>query len=63
MRANVRIAKAQAGQAALQYRSTVLKALQDVDNALVSYRTDQDRRGGADAHGGGEPDQFAAGDR
>jgi len=44
LRANVRIAKAQAGQAALQYRSTVLKALQDVDNALVSYRTDQDRR-------------------
>jgi hypothetical protein len=28
----------------LQYRSTVLKALHDVDNALVSYRTDQDRR-------------------
>jgi len=44
LRANVRIAKAQAGQAALQYRSTVLKALQDVDNALVSYLTDQDRR-------------------
>jgi multidrug efflux system outer membrane protein len=44
LRANVRIAKAQAGQAALQYRSTVLKALQDVENALVSYRTDQDRR-------------------
>ena len=44
LRENVRIAKAQAGQAALQYRSTVLKALQDVDNALVSYRTDQDRR-------------------
>jgi outer membrane protein, multidrug efflux system len=44
LRANVRIAKAQAGEAALQYRSTVLKALQDVDNALVSYRTDQDRR-------------------
>ena len=44
LRANVRIARAQAGEAALQYRSTVLKALQDVDNALVSYRTDQDRR-------------------
>jgi outer membrane protein, multidrug efflux system len=29
---------------ALQYLSTVLKALQDVDNPLVSYRTDQDRR-------------------
>ncbi|KQR76212.1 RND transporter [Burkholderia sp. Leaf177] len=44
LRANVRIAKSQAAEAALQYRSTVLKALQDVDNALVSYRTDQDRR-------------------
>ena len=44
LRANVRIAKAQAGQAALRYRSTVLKALQDVDNVLMSYGTDQDRR-------------------
>lgn len=44
LQANVRIAKAQAAEAGLQYRSTVLKALQDVDNALVSYRTDQDRR-------------------
>lgn len=44
LRANVRISKAEAAEAALQYRSTVLKALQDVDNALVSYRTDQDRR-------------------
>ncbi len=44
MRANVRVAKAEAGQVALQYRQTVLGALQDVDNALVSYRTEQDRR-------------------
>jgi multidrug efflux system outer membrane protein len=44
LRANVRISKAQAAEAGLQYRSAVLKALQDVDNALVSYRTDQDRR-------------------
>jgi len=44
LRANVKISKAQAAEAGLQYRSTVLKALQDVDNALVSYRTDQDRR-------------------
>ncbi len=44
LRANVRISKAEAAEAALQYRSTVLKALQDVDNALVSYRTDQNRR-------------------
>ncbi|MDR5761252.1 efflux transporter outer membrane subunit [Caballeronia sp. LZ035] len=44
LRANVRVAKAEAGAAALQYRQTVLSALQDVDNALVNYRTEQDRR-------------------
>lgn len=44
LRSNVRVAKAQAAQAALQYRQTVLTALQDVDNALVAYRTEQDRR-------------------
>jgi len=44
LRANVKTANAQAEEAALQFRSAVLKALQDVDNALVSYRTDQDRR-------------------
>jgi outer membrane protein, multidrug efflux system len=44
LRANVRVAKAEAGAAALQYRQTVLNALQDVDNALVNYRTEQDRR-------------------
>lgn len=44
LRANVRIAKAQAQQAGLQYRQTVLVALRDVDNALVVYRTEQDRR-------------------
>lgn len=44
LRANVRVAKAEAGAAALQYRQTVLSALQDVDNALVTYRTEQDRR-------------------
>jgi outer membrane protein, multidrug efflux system len=44
LRANVRVAKSEAGQAALQYRQTVLTALQDVDNALVNYRTEQDRR-------------------
>jgi multidrug efflux system outer membrane protein len=44
LRANVKISKVEAEEAALQYRSTVLKALQDVDNALVAYRTDQDRR-------------------
>jgi NodT family efflux transporter outer membrane factor (OMF) lipoprotein len=44
LRANVEIANAQAAQAALQYRQTVLSALQDVDNALVAYRTEQDHR-------------------
>jgi len=44
LRANVRVAKAEAAQAALQYRQTVLNALQEVDNALVAYRTEQDRR-------------------
>jgi NodT family efflux transporter outer membrane factor (OMF) lipoprotein len=44
LRANIRISKAEAAQAGLAYRQTVLNALQDVDNALVSYRTEQDRR-------------------
>jgi NodT family efflux transporter outer membrane factor (OMF) lipoprotein len=44
LRANVRIANAQAKDAALQYRQAVLNALREVENALVRYRTDQDRR-------------------
>nr|WP_132459165.1 efflux transporter outer membrane subunit [Paraburkholderia sp. BL8N3] len=44
LRANVKIANAQAAQAALQYRQSVLTALQEVDNALVAYRTEQDHR-------------------
>ncbi|QCR35640.1 efflux transporter outer membrane subunit [Nissabacter sp. SGAir0207] len=40
---SVRLARAQQASAALEYRQTVLTALQDVENALVSYRTDQDR--------------------
>ncbi|MDR3432743.1 MAG: efflux transporter outer membrane subunit [Rouxiella aceris] len=40
---SVRLSRAQQANAALNYRQTVLTALQDVDNALVSYRTDQDR--------------------
>ncbi|WP_250468873.1 efflux transporter outer membrane subunit [Caballeronia sp. GAFFF2] len=44
LRANIRISKAEAAQAGLAYRQTVLNALQDVDNALISYRTEQDRR-------------------
>ncbi|MFS2223394.1 efflux transporter outer membrane subunit [Pantoea sp. B65] len=37
----VKLARAQQASAALSYRQTVLNALQDVENALVSYRTDQ----------------------
>ncbi|WP_439212882.1 efflux transporter outer membrane subunit [Duffyella gerundensis] len=38
---SVKLARAQQANAALAYRQTVLTALQDVENALVSYRTDQ----------------------
>jgi NodT family efflux transporter outer membrane factor (OMF) lipoprotein len=39
--ANLRMARAQAAAAALNYRATVLNALREVENALVSYRNDQ----------------------
>lgn len=42
----VHLSRAQQANAALNYRQTVLSALQDVDNALVNYRTDQDRVNG-----------------
>ncbi|MFT4271063.1 MAG: efflux transporter outer membrane subunit [Pantoea sp.] len=38
---SVKLARAQQANAALEYRQTVLTALQDVENALVSYRADQ----------------------
>ncbi|WP_241650490.1 TolC family protein, partial [Rosenbergiella collisarenosi] len=38
---NVKLARAQQAAAALNYRQTVLTALQEVENALVSYRTGQ----------------------
>ncbi|MCU5772969.1 efflux transporter outer membrane subunit [Erwiniaceae bacterium BAC15a-03b] len=44
----VKLARAQQASAALGYRQTVLTALQDVENALVSYRTDQQRSGHLD---------------
>ena len=44
----IRLAKAQQAQAALEYQRTVLSALEDVDNALAAYRTDQDRRASLD---------------
>ncbi|WP_312063722.1 efflux transporter outer membrane subunit [Pantoea septica] len=40
---SVKLARAQQASAALDYRQTVLTALQDVENALVSYRADQAR--------------------
>ncbi|MFO1024442.1 MAG: efflux transporter outer membrane subunit [Acetobacteraceae bacterium] len=42
--ANLRLARAQEAQAALAYRSTVLNALREVEDALVAYRTDRAAR-------------------
>ena len=43
LRAGVKQAKAQEAEALLTYQKTVLSALQDVENALASYRTDQQK--------------------
>ena len=43
LRASIAQANAQQIQAALTYQKTVLSALQDVENALASYRTDAQR--------------------
>ena len=43
LRAGIAQAKAQRLQAAFTYQKTVLSALQDVENALASYRTDVQR--------------------
>ncbi len=43
---SVHVSRAQQANAVLNYRQTVLTALQDVDNSLVNYRTDQDRVNG-----------------
>jgi outer membrane protein, multidrug efflux system len=40
--ANLRTARAEQASAALNYRSIVLNALDEVENALIAYRTDQD---------------------
>ncbi|MEK6295055.1 MAG: TolC family protein, partial [Paraburkholderia tropica] len=45
---NLRLSKLQQVEAALDYRKTVLAALRDVNNALVVYRTDQQRLGSLD---------------
>ena len=42
--AGLRLARAQEIEAALAYRGTVLNALQEVENALVAYRTDRASR-------------------
>ena len=39
--ANLRLARAQAAEAALRYRGTVLNALREVEDALVSFRADR----------------------
>jgi NodT family efflux transporter outer membrane factor (OMF) lipoprotein len=39
--AGLRVARAQAAEAALAYRGTVINALREVENALVAYRTDK----------------------
>ena len=42
--ANLHLARAEQEAAALKYRSTVLTALNEVENALVSYRSDREAR-------------------
>jgi multidrug efflux system outer membrane protein len=41
---NIQLQKANKQEAALQYRATILKALQEVEDALVNYATEQKRR-------------------
>ena len=40
--ANLRLNRAQAAEAGLHYRATVLNALREVEDALVAFRTDRD---------------------
>ena len=44
IRSNIAVQDARLQQAATQYESVVLKSLEDVENALVSYSREQDRR-------------------
>ena len=44
MRATVRLPDVRAKEAGIDYARTVLQALQEVENALAAYGTDQDRR-------------------
>jgi NodT family efflux transporter outer membrane factor (OMF) lipoprotein len=62
--AGLRMARAQEAQAALAYRSAVLNALREVEDALVAYRTDQAGRDKlAEAVRSGEATLFLARDR
>jgi len=45
--AGLKVARAQAAEAALAYRGAVLNALREVENALVAYRTDKIARDAA----------------
>ena len=47
--AGLRVARAQAEEAALAYRGTVINALREVENALVAYRTDKIARDDTEA--------------
>jgi NodT family efflux transporter outer membrane factor (OMF) lipoprotein len=49
IRSNVAIQDARLKQAAITYQSTVLAALEETENALVNYATEQDRRDRLDA--------------
>ncbi|MGI4813701.1 MAG: efflux transporter outer membrane subunit [Janthinobacterium lividum] len=42
--ANIRLNRAEQAAAALEYRRTVLSALNDVENALIAYRTGHEQR-------------------
>jgi len=53
-RATVSLRRAQADEAYFQYQQTVLRALKDVEDALIRVRTDQER---VDALAGGLKDQ------
>ena len=42
--ANIRLNKAEQAEAAVDYTKTVISALSEINDAMVSYRTEQDRR-------------------
>jgi outer membrane protein TolC len=44
VRANIEVQKALTEQTSLNYQNTVLRALQDVENALIAYAKEQERQ-------------------